>query len=99
MRPRRAAVGDRERHRHPTTTAAGSLYLRGALAAVHAAIAAGTDVRGYYVWSLLDNFEWMMGYRPTFGIVAVDRATFARTVKPSAGFLGQVARANELVVE
>ena len=74
-------------------------YLRGALAAVHAAIAAGIDVRGYYVWSLLDNFEWMMGYRPTFGIVAVDRATFARTVKPSAGFLGQVARANELVVE
>ncbi len=74
-------------------------YLRGALTAVHAAIEAGIDVRGYYVWSLLDNFEWMMGYRPTFGIVAVDRATFTRTVKPSANFLGGIARANELVAE
>ena len=74
-------------------------YLRGALSAVHAAIEAGLDVRGYYVWSLLDNFEWMMGYRPTFGIVAVDRTTFARTVKPSAGLIGRIARANELVPE
>jgi beta-glucosidase len=72
-------------------------YLQGALTAVHSAIAAGIDVRGYYVWSLLDNFEWMMGYRPTFGIVAVDRNTFTRTVKPSAEFLGGVARANQLV--
>jgi beta-glucosidase len=71
-------------------------YLRGALAAVHSAIEEGIDVRGYYVWSLLDNFEWMMGYRPTFGLVAVDRSTFARTVKPSAEFLGRVAQANEL---
>ena len=51
------------------------------------------------MWSLLDNFEWMMGYRPTFGIVAVDRTTFTRTVKPSAEFLGRVARVNELVAE
>jgi beta-glucosidase len=69
------------------------------LAAVHSAIEAGIDVRGYYVWSLLDNFEWMMGYRPTFGIVAVDRATFTRTVKSSAEFLGGIARANELLAE
>jgi beta-glucosidase len=74
-------------------------YLRGALAAVHSAIEEDIDVRGYYVWSLLDNFEWMMGYRPTFGLVAVDRSTFARTVKPSAKFLGRVAQANELSPE
>ena len=66
---------------------------------MHSAVAAGLDVRGYYVWSLLDNFEWMMGYRPTFGLVAVDRTTFTRTVKPSAEFLGRVARTNELVAD
>ncbi len=71
-------------------------YLQGALTAVHAAIDAGIDVRGYYVWSLLDNFEWAAGYRPTFGIVAVNRTTFERTVKPSAEVLGHIARTNEL---
>jgi beta-glucosidase len=74
-------------------------YLRGALTGVHAAIDAGIDVRGYYVWSLLDNFEWAAGYRPTFGIVAVNRTSFERTVKPSAQLLGRIARANELVSE
>jgi beta-glucosidase len=72
-------------------------YLRGALTAVHGAIEAGIDLRGYYVWSLLDNFEWAAGYRPTFGIVAVNRTTFERTVKPSAEMLGRIARANELI--
>ncbi|CAA9378989.1 MAG: GH1 [uncultured Propionibacteriaceae bacterium] len=57
---------------------------------------AGIDVRGYYVWSLLDNFEWAAGYRPTFGIVAVNRTTFEGTVKPSAEMLGHIARTNEL---
>ncbi len=53
-------------------------------------------MRGYYVWSLLDNFEWAAGYRPTFGIVAVNRTTFEGTVKPSAEMLGHIARTNEL---
>jgi len=44
----------------------------------------GLDVRGYFQWSLLDNFEWSLGYRPQFGMVAVDRTTFTRTLKPSA---------------
>ena len=51
-------------------------------------------MRGYFYWSLLDNFEWALGYRPTFGLVAVDRETQARTVKPSARWLGEIARAN-----
>jgi len=51
-------------------------------------------VRGYVHWSLLDNFEWMLGFAPTFGLVAVDRQTFARTPKPSLAWLGGVARRN-----
>lgn len=71
-------------------------YTHGALTGLAAAIADGVDVRGYLHWSLLDNFEWMSGYGMTFGLVAVDRATFARTVKPSARRLGAVATANAL---
>jgi len=58
-------------------------YLRGHLAAVHAAIAAGVDVRGYYLWSLLDNFEWAYGYGKRFGIVYVDYPTQERVPKDS----------------
>jgi beta-glucosidase len=59
-------------------------YLRRHIAAVHAAIAAGVDVRGYFLWSLLDNFEWSHGYSKRFGIVHVDFATQKRTLKDSA---------------
>ena len=52
------------------------------------------DVRGYIHWSLLDNFEWNFGFRPKFGLVAVDRETQKRTPKPSAKFLGDIARRN-----
>jgi beta-glucosidase len=67
-----------------------------ALTSLSDAIAGGADVRGYVHWSLLDNFEWMLGYAPTFGLVSVDRETFARTPKPSLAWLGGVARANAL---
>lgn len=71
-------------------------YLRTALEGVLRAIADGVDVRGYTCWSLLDNFEWTFGYRPRFGLVEVDRTTFARTPKPSARWLAGVAAANAL---
>ena len=71
-------------------------YLTRALDGLLRVIADGVDVRGYTVWSLLDNFEWHQGYAPRFGIVAVDRETFARTPKPSAAWLGSVAAANAL---
>jgi beta-glucosidase len=66
------------------------------LHAVHDAIRAGVDVRGYFAWSLLDNFEWAMGYSQRFGLVHVDFETQARTVKESGRFLGRVAKANAL---
>lgn len=59
-------------------------YLRGALEAVASCIAEGRDVRGYFHWSLLDNFEWAAGYKQKFGLVDCDRTTFVRTPKPSA---------------
>lgn len=71
-------------------------YLDAALAGVLRAIADGVDVRGYTCWSLLDNFEWSFGYAPRFGLVEVDRTTFARTPKPSARWLAGVAAANAL---
>ncbi|MGW3346393.1 glycoside hydrolase family 1 protein [Nonomuraea rubra] len=70
-------------------------YTRAALAGLHAAMAEGADVRGYLHWSLLDNYEWG-SWTPTFGLVSVDRETFARDAKPSARWLGDVARANAL---
>ena len=66
------------------------------LAGVLRAIADGVDIRGYTYWSLLDNFEWAFGYRPRFGLVDVDRVTFARRPKPSAWWLSGVAHANAL---
>jgi beta-glucosidase len=59
-------------------------YLREHIAAVERAVAAGVDVRGYYVWSLFDNFEWEHGYASRFGIVHVDFPTQTRTFKRSA---------------
>jgi beta-glucosidase len=71
-------------------------YLDGHLRAAHRAIEAGVDLRGYFVWSLLDNFEWAYGYSKRFGIVRVDYATQARTPKASAGWYAEVIRRNGL---
>jgi beta-glucosidase len=71
-------------------------YVRRALHGVLACLGDGIDVRGYTYWSAFDNFEWTYGYGPTFGLVDVDRSTQARLPKPSAEWLGSVARANAL---
>ncbi|WP_069387505.1 glycoside hydrolase family 1 protein [Cellulosimicrobium cellulans] len=64
------------------------------LRATRDAIDAGADVRGYFAWSLLDNFEWALGYTKRFGIVRVDYETQERTVKASGRWYAQVARDN-----
>ena len=69
-------------------------YLGSHLRAVHRAISQGADVRGYFVWSLLDNFEWSQGYSKRFGIVHVDYATQKRTVKGSGRAYASIIRAN-----
>ena len=71
-------------------------YLDAHLRACHDALAAGVDLRGYFVWSLLDNFEWAEGYTQRFGIVHVDFATQARVPKDSALWYRDVVRANRL---
>ncbi|MEV6611634.1 GH1 family beta-glucosidase [Kutzneria sp. NPDC051319] len=71
-------------------------YFEQHLGAVRDAIAAGVDVRGYFAWSLLDNFEWAEGYAKRFGIAHVDFDTFARTPKLSGRWYATVARANAL---
>ena len=62
-----------------------------ALAGLQRCLDDGIDLRGYVHWSLLDNFEWVLGYGMRFGLVEVDRETFVRTAKPSARHLGQIA--------
>lgn len=69
-------------------------YLRGHLRAVRSAIEKGADVRGYFAWSLLDNFEWSHGYSKRFGIVHVDYATQKRTPKSSARLYSDLIRSN-----
>jgi beta-glucosidase len=71
-------------------------YLHDHLAAVHGAIEDGADIRGYYLWSFMDNFEWSLGYAKRFGIVHVDYDTLERTPKDSARWYAAVAAANAL---
>jgi len=71
-------------------------FLGEALQSLHRCLEEGIDVRGYFVWSLLDNYEWHLGFEPKLGLVAVDRETFDRHPKPSATWFGEVARRNAL---
>jgi beta-glucosidase len=68
-------------------------YLDAHIRALHRALRAGVDVRGYFVWSLLDNFEWAEGYARRFGLVHVDFATQRRTPKASYRWYRDLLRA------
>lgn len=67
-------------------------WLERTIPALQSAIEHGVDLRGYLHWSLLDNFEWESGWWPKFGLVAVDRKTMKRSIRPSARWLGEYIR-------
>ncbi|RJP14880.1 MAG: glycoside hydrolase family 1 protein [Candidatus Abyssobacteria bacterium SURF_5] len=71
-------------------------YLRDHLVQVHRAISKGVDVRGYFHWSLIDNFEWEEGLTPRFGLIHIDYATQKRTPRPSAAIFKKIASQNKV---
>ncbi len=74
-------------------------FIRDHLRNVARAVAAGADVRGYFYWSLLDNFEWDKGFWPRFGLVEVDHETLQRSIRPSAREYARIIENNGLVRE
>jgi beta-glucosidase len=72
-------------------------YVRRALQGVQHCLNDEIDVRGYFYWSALDNFEWAFGYEPRFGLIGVDRTTHRRLPRPSAAWLGEIARSNGVI--
>ena len=71
-------------------------YLVDVLSNVRLAIRDGVDVRGYFHWTNMDNFEWARGYQVRFGLIEVDRKSLERTIKPSGRLYGRIASANAL---
>ena len=71
-------------------------YLRAYVGAMRQAMDKGADVRGYFAWSLLDNFEWGSGYRNRFGLVHVDFKTQKRTPKSSANWYAELIRSGKI---
>lgn len=71
-------------------------FIPAALKELKIAMDEGVPVKGYVHWSLLDNYEWVFGYKPRFGLMSVDRSNFKRTPKPSATVYSQIAQANAL---
>jgi beta-glucosidase len=71
-------------------------FIDRALQGMHACIADGIPVTGYMHWSLMDNFEWQLGFSRRFGLIAVDRTTQERMIKPSGLHLGRIAKKNEI---
>jgi beta-glucosidase/6-phospho-beta-glucosidase/beta-galactosidase len=82
-------IDDREDDQRPD-------YLRGYVGALQDAIEGGADVRGYFHWSLLDNYEWAEGFRGHFGLYGYNPRTLRRTERASARLYGRIARANRL---
>ena len=69
-------------------------FIRNHLIWLHKAIEEGADVRGYFYWSLLDNFEWAEGFKQRFGLVEVNFETFERKIRPSGKLYGEIAKNN-----
>jgi beta-glucosidase len=65
---------------------------------VHKAIEEGVDCRGYFHWSLIDNFEWEKGFGPRFGLIEIDYQTLERKPRPSALYYAKICRQNAVVI-
>ncbi|MDQ6879925.1 MAG: glycoside hydrolase family 1 protein [Candidatus Dormibacteraeota bacterium] len=74
-------------------------YLKEILSNVHLAIQDGVDVRGYFHWTNMDNFEWARGYGMRFGLIEVDRKTLERRIRPSGRLYARIAQSNSLLRE
>lgn len=74
-------------------------FIKTAVSEVGKAIADGVEVLGYIYWSAFDNFEWIFGYDPHFGIIGVDRNSQERIIRPSARYLGEIARSNGAILK
>jgi beta-glucosidase len=74
-------------------------YLKEILSNVQLAIEDGVDVRGYFHWTNMDNFEWARGYAARFGLIDVDRKTLERTIKPSGRLYARIAQANAVALD
>jgi beta-glucosidase len=72
-------------------------FIRNHLVYLHKAISKGVNLKGYFYWSLLDNFEWALGMNPRFGLVHVNHSSFARTPKASYHYYSQIAKQNGIV--
>jgi beta-glucosidase len=72
-------------------------YMQNHLAAIGRAIRDGYDVRGYFAWSLADNYEWHYGYKATFGLSTMNPQTYVRELKPSAGKFSEMIHSKTTV--
>jgi beta-glucosidase len=73
-------------------------FIKDHLKWTHKAIQEGVDVRGYFYWSLMDNFEWESGFWPRFGLVEIDYRTLERKIRPSARAYGEICKNNKLIL-
>ena len=71
-------------------------FIKESLKNIHKSISEGVDVRGYFYWSLLDNFEWDKGFWPRFGLVEIDYKTLKRKPRPSSKIYGEIVKREEL---
>ena len=72
-------------------------FIRDHLCWIHKAIEEGIDIRGYFYWSLIDNFEWAKGYTPRFGLVEIDYNTLERKPRSSASYYARICKDNSLI--
>jgi len=73
-----------------------SWYIEEILKSVHQAISEGVEIKGYFHWSLIDNFEWSHGFAPRFGLYEIDYQTFERRPRSSAQFYADICKRNHL---